>query len=761
MGDKLNTFAGHTDVVSSVAFSPDGSQVLTGSSRDKSAILWDAATVSRSCARSLEIRGSVTWHSAQTGAKSSLAHWTIPRFCGTQRRDQNPHFRGPYGSRGLRDFQSRRAKRPDRVYGRHDRSVLECSYGESGRRFVPRPQILRRSVAFSPDNRKVLTTSDEMDPILWDAATGDPQELLIGHDSSVHSLHFTPDGHRWIRANPPFFPSRSARTAVDCLLDQMTILPPCGTRRLKRTADIGRAPGRSDFYRVLPRWAHVLTGSHDNTAIFWDVATGTKLHTLVGHLNSVKSVAISPDGAMRLTGSTDDTVRLWDLAAGTELLSLVSRDQGKDWLAFSPEGLFDGSQGGQSMSYRLDGRLQVVPVERFFQDFYRPGLLAEIMRGERPLPEVKLGQNRPPQLKIATPQSGNITTQELTIAAEAVDKGAGVSKLAIYQNGARVLAAGETRQDGKTVYRTFKIALVEGKNRIRITAASADGSWESEPAEITLNYAKPLAKSHLYIVAVGINRYADANLNLNFAGKDAAALAELFRQRGAALYEQVHVTQLVDDQATKAGIEKALEMTAAETKPQDTFLLFLAGHGAMVGQRYYLFPTSCDGKPICWTMTCAAKACRPTNSRITSVQPRRLLQADHDSRHLRIGGRTGHYSEKPFRVCISRGRRASVAQSGRVHHRRGRRGRRGEESKELGHGVLSYALLAGLRGIDRGPLEGKFVQTNNPDRVVDVLEWFTFAAGQVPRLTEKLYGQPQDVQTSTQGGSFPVLPLGD
>jgi len=82
-----------------------------------------------------------------------------------------------------------------------------------------------------------------------------------------------------------------------------------------------------------------------------------------------------------------------------------------------------------------------------------------------------------------------------------------------------------------------------------------------------------------------------------------------------------------------------------------------------------------------------------------------------------------------------------------------------QESKELGHGVLSYALLAGLKGVTSGPLDGKWAQTSNQDRVVDVLEWFTFAAGQVPRLTERLYGAAQDVQTSTQGNSFPVLPL--
>ena len=39
----------------------------------------------------------------------------------------------------------------------------------------------------------------------------------------------------------------------------------------------------------------------------------------------------------------------------------------------------------------------VVPVDRFFQDVYYPGLLAAIWRGERPLPEVQIGESLPPR----------------------------------------------------------------------------------------------------------------------------------------------------------------------------------------------------------------------------------------------------------------------------------------------------------------------------------------------------------------------------
>ena len=64
-----------------------------------------------------------------------------------------------------------------------------------------------------------------------------------------------------------------------------------------------------------------------------------------------------------------------------------------------------------------------------------------------------------------------------------------------------------------------------------------------------------------------------------------------------------------------------------------------------------------------------------------------------------------------------------------------------------------------MKAVKSGPLERKWVQTANPGQVVDVLEWFTFAAGRVPRLAKEYCGHEQNVHTAGKGSSFPVLPL--
>ncbi len=88
-------------------------------------------------------------------------------------------------------------------------------------------------------------------------------------------------------------------------------------------------------------------------------------------------------------------------------------------------------------------------------------------------------------------------------------------------------------------------------------------------------------------------------------------------------------------------------------------------------------------------------------------------------------------------------------------------GKEAQEVGELEHGALTYALLAGMGAVPPGPLEGKTLRPGNPQGVADVLEWFSFASGHVPRLTQRYLGSEQFVQTSGQGTSFLVLPASE
>ena len=86
-----------------------------------------------------------------------------------------------------------------------------------------------------------------------------------------------------------------------------------------------------------PDGSTIASGSEDSTLRLWEVNTGTQIRTLTGHTGSVLGVAFSPDGKTIASGSADDTLKLWDANTGTEIRTLT-----EDWwggsVVFSPDG---------------------------------------------------------------------------------------------------------------------------------------------------------------------------------------------------------------------------------------------------------------------------------------------------------------------------------------------------------------------------------------------------------------------------------------
>src|SRR5262249_30121012 len=64
-------------------------------------------------------------------------------------------------------------------------------------------------------------------------------------------------------------------------------------------------------------------------------------------------------------------------------------------------------------------------------------------------------------------------------------------------------------------------------------------------------------------------------------------------------------------------------------------------------------------------------------------------------------------------------------------------GEQAVEHPELGHGVLTYALLAACGRVEKGPLAGRPLPAPAGGRDVDVLEWFAYARRHVPDLYRK------------------------
>jgi len=244
---------------------------------------------------------------------------------------------------------------------------------------------------------------------------------------------------------------------------------------------------------------------------FADLAAGRPRRILpwLGH----SAFSVSPDGTrIALTGS-DGRLRLYE-AGGEELGTLLALPGTVDWIVVTPEGLFDGSEQGvqKLVAWRIGQR--TYPPDRFFADYYTPGLLARLIAGERPRPHVDLASLKlPPDLRVsASPKGG----AQALVTVEAVDQGGGVAEVRLYHNGKLVAAREATRGAQRPVYE-FEVELVAGENVFRAVASSDERVDSNEEQVRVVHEAREPARPVLHVLAVGINRYEDPSLDLSFA----------------------------------------------------------------------------------------------------------------------------------------------------------------------------------------------------------------------------------------------------
>ncbi len=86
-------------------------------------------------------------------------------------------------------------------------------------------------------------------------------------------------------------------------------------------------------------------------------------------------------------------------------MTLISLDDGGEWMVVTPQGLFDGTPAAWNQilwRYNQD-TFNVAPIEWFFNEFYHPGLLSDIVAGKRPrvAQDVSKKDRRQPQVKLS------------------------------------------------------------------------------------------------------------------------------------------------------------------------------------------------------------------------------------------------------------------------------------------------------------------------------------------------------------------------
>ncbi len=397
-GAEMLTLVGHTAQVTRLAFSPDGTWLFSGS-RDNSVRVWDIAarnsrnihmlTGPKSLILSLAVSPDGSYVAAGSG-DNSLRIWDLkfPARLGISTLTGGEELlRGvaysPDGTRLVANDNGGVIRVWDVAQGQLIRVLAppvkgkawNLSYSHGGQFLVSchaSGDIVVRDgntyevladlkehrggvngVAFSPDDRYMVSASDDQRVLVWDTATWQVVSELHVPDKArpgeAWSLDYSPDG-RWIAVG------YAAYRGVPVGRIQVWRVTSAAGEPFSAEPAFGDDHTHTSYLLTTafsPDGLFLATGGFDNTALLWDTRTFTTVARLE-HPGYVYKALFSPNGRYLATGARDGHVRLWDLNAHPPRL-IADNDAHTDvvWdLSFSPDGKFLASSSWDHTVHR-------------------------------------------------------------------------------------------------------------------------------------------------------------------------------------------------------------------------------------------------------------------------------------------------------------------------------------------------------------------------------------------------------------------------
>lgn len=188
------------------------------------------------------------------------------------------------------------------------------------------PQPIAKGM-FSPDGSKLLTFGGDSDARLWDAHDGTLLFVLAGHTAPLEVAVFTADSTRVVTGG----------------WDGTVRIWELGKSPVAYTAKLGRlhqfSPSERVWYgRLAPDGRTLATVTASGRVLTWDMATGTAVREVARIPHEIYSVAFSPDGERIAIGSADHLGHVYRVRDGVELVTLTGHAERVWKVEFSPDG---------------------------------------------------------------------------------------------------------------------------------------------------------------------------------------------------------------------------------------------------------------------------------------------------------------------------------------------------------------------------------------------------------------------------------------
>jgi WD40 repeat protein len=358
-------------------------------------------------------------------------------------------------------------------------------------------------------------------------------------------------------------------------------------------------------------------------------------------------VNVSGDGKLAVAALRDGTIRWYRMSDGRELLALCLHADRKRWVMWTPEGYFDASPGGAEligyhMNQKKDQEARFISMNNLYDVFYRPDIVQAKMRGEEikemiTLTAAEALKYPPPTVTIADVPA-QTDQGKIKICYQVASNGGGIGEVRLFHNGKLIRSDGYykkvaqsnanktqlTALNSRAIYEDMRsvsikgieetmptfskskgdvfddcaeVEVVSGDNEVSVTAFNSTNTVQSYMETVHFNSRMKPEDPHLYILAIGIDQYQDNSVNLKYAVKDAKEIEEKLKGQAATLYKptNIHYTLLTDKEAIKTNITDKVNELSQIIKPNDSFVLFVAGHGVLLQNQYHMLTNDYNG----------------------------------------------------------------------------------------------------------------------------------------------------------------------